>query len=67
MDTVFGAYAYHNQKMEDFINALVAVPDPNNYGVQCDIARSLGVRIDDFTDDEVRYMENEIERRRQYR
>ena len=67
MDTVFGAYAYHNQKMEDFINALAAVPDTNNYGVQNQIARELGIRIDDFTDDEISYMENEIGRRHMYK
>ena len=67
MDTVFGAYAYHNQKMEDFINALAAVSNPNSYEIQYEVARSLGVRIDDFTDDEINYMENEIGRRRMYR
>lgn len=66
-NVAFSSYAYHNQKMEDFINALAAVPDPNNYGVQNQIARSLGIRIDDFTDDEISYMENEIGRRHMYK
>ena len=66
-NVAFSSYAYHQQEIEDFINALAAVHNPNNYEVQCDIARNLGIRIDDFTDDEINYMENEIGRRYYYK
>ena len=33
-NVAFSAYAYHQQGIEDFINALAATEDPNDYGVQ---------------------------------
>ena len=56
-------YTYHQQKVEDFINALAATEDPNDYGVQCEIARSLSINMDDFTDAEIEYIEREVAKR----
>ena len=53
-------YTYHQQKVEDFINALAATEDPNDYGVQREIARSLSINMDDFTDTEIEYIEREV-------
>mgnify|MGYP003297790398 CR=1 FL=1 len=61
--TAFNAYAYHQQKVEDFINALAATEDPNDYGVQREIARSLSINMDDFTDAEIEYIEREVAKR----
>ena len=56
-------YTYHQQKIEDFINALAASPDPNDYSAQREIAWSVGVRMDDLTDAEIDYIEREVAKR----
>lgn len=56
-------YTYHQQKVEDFINALAAVADPNDYGVQRQVAHAVGIRIDDLTDAEINYVEREVAKR----
>ena len=56
-------YTYHQQKVEDFINELAATEDPNDYGVQREIARSLEINMDDFTDAEIEYIEREVAKR----
>ena len=59
----FNAYAFHQQKIEDFISALAATFDPNDYEIQREVARECGVRIDDFSDDEIEYIEKEVAKR----
>ena len=59
----FSTYAYHQQGIEDFINALAATEDPNDYGVQREIARSLSINMDDFTDADIKYIEREVAKR----
>lgn len=59
----FNAYAFHQQQIEDFINALAAVADPNDYDAQRYVARDVGIRIDDLTDDEREYIEREVAKR----
>lgn len=56
-------YTYHQQKVEDFINALAATEDPNDYEVQREIARSLSINMDNFTDAEIEYIEREVAKR----
>lgn len=56
-------YTYHQQKVEDFINALAAVADPNDYEVQRYVARDVGIRIDDLSDGEINYIEREVAKR----
>ena len=56
-------YTYHQQKVEDCINKLAATEDPNDYGVQREIARSLSINMDDFTDAEIEYIEREVAKR----
>lgn len=56
-------YTYHQQKVEDFINALAAVADPNDYEVQRYVARDVDIRIDDLSDGEINYIEREVAKR----
>lgn len=63
VNVAFSAYAYHQQQVEDFIDALAAVADPNDYEVQRQVSHDVGVRIDDFTDDEINYIEREVAKR----
>lgn len=66
-NVAFSSYAYHKQKIEDFINALAATADPNNLWTQRQIAQDLNICIEDFTDDEIDYIGNEVGRRYCYR
>ena len=62
-NTAFSAYAYHEQQIEDFIEALAASPDPNDGTAQVRIAASIGISPNSFTPDELRYIEREVEKR----
>lgn len=59
----YNAFAYHQQKIEDFINALSDERDPNDYWTQRHVARNVGVQIDDFSDDDIEYIEREVAKR----
>lgn len=60
----FNAYAFHQQAIEDYINALAACPDPNDYEVQRSLARRfLGYSLDCLTDAEIEYIEKEVAKR----
>ena len=43
--TAFNAYAYSQQKIEDFINALAASPDPNDWATQCELAEAANLNL----------------------
>ena len=62
-NTAFSAYAYHEQQIEDFIEALAASPDPNDGAAQVRIAASIGISPNSLTPDELRYIEREVEKR----
>ena len=62
-NTAFSAYAYHEQQIEDFIEALAASPDPNDGAAQIRIAASVGISPNSLTPDELRYIEREVEKR----
>ncbi len=62
-NTAFSAYAYHEQQIEDFIEALAASPDPNDGAAQVRIAASIGISPNSLTSDELRYIEREVEKR----
>lgn len=59
----FSAYAFHQQQIEDFINALSATSDPNDYSNQCAAAQCSGLDPSSLTADEVEYIEREVARR----
>lgn len=59
----FSAYAYHQQQIEDFINALAATGDPNDYSNQCAAAQCAGLDPNSLTSDEIKYIEREVAKR----
>lgn len=63
VNTAFSAYAYHQQTIEDFINALANTHNPNDYEIQRHIAHQLSMNLDDLTDDEIEYIEREVAKR----
>jgi hypothetical protein len=63
-NTAFSAYAYHQQRIEDFINLLAASDDPNDFETQIDAAIDSGVDYNRLTSDELEYIEKEVVKRR---
>jgi hypothetical protein len=61
--TAFGAYSYHQQQIEDFINALAATPDPNDYTCQRAAYEYARLDPDSLTQDEWNYIEREVAKR----
>lgn len=59
----FNAYAFHQQQIEDFINALAATNDPNDYSNQCAAAQCAGLDPNTLTSDEIEYIEREVAKR----
>ena len=59
----FNAYAFHQQQIEDFINALAATSDPNDYFNQYAVAQCVGLDLDTLTSDEIKYIEREVAKR----
>lgn len=61
--TAFNAYAYRQQQIEDFINALAATADPNDYSNQCAAALCANLNMDSLTFAETDYIELEVAKR----
>ena len=59
----FSAYAFHQQQIEDFINALAATSDPNDYSNQCAAAQCAGLDPNTLTSDEIENIEREVAKR----
>ena len=59
----FNAYAFHQQQIEDFINALAATSNPNDYFNQCAAAQCAGLDPNTLTSDEIEYIEREVAKR----
>ena len=62
-NTAFSAYAYRQQQIEDFINALASTNNPNDYGNQSTAALVSNLNISSLTSDEVQYIESEVAKR----
>ena len=60
----FNAYAYRRQKIEDFINALAATDNPNDYWNQRYACRQSGIDMSDLSAEDVDYIEREVIKRR---
>ena len=56
----FSAYTFHQQQIEDFINALAATSDPNDYSNQCAAAASAELDLNTLTSYEIAYIESEV-------
>lgn len=61
--TAFNAYASRRQQIEDFINALAATKDPNDYNSQWAAALCANLNMSSLTTDEIDYIEREVNRR----
>lgn len=62
-NVAFSAYAFHQQEIEDFINALAATSDPNDYSNQRAAAQCSGLDVNSLTSDEIDYIEREVAKR----
>ena len=62
-ELAFNAYAFHQQQIEDFIDALAATSDPNDYSNQCAAAQCAGLDPNTLTSDEIKYIEREVAKR----
>lgn len=56
-------YYHHRQKMEDFINALAAEPNPNVLARQQELARAAGLNLNNLTSYDINYIEKEVAKR----
>ena len=63
VNVAFSAYAFHQQQIEDFIDALASTSDPNDYSNQCAAAQYTGLDLDTLTSDEIEYIEKETAKR----
>ena len=63
VNVAFSVYAFHQQQIEDFINALAATSDPNDYSNQYAAAQCAGLDPDTLTSDEIEYIEREVANR----
>ena len=61
--TAFGAYSYHQQQIEDFIDVLAASDDPNDQHNQYAAARCVELDPGSLTSDEMAYIEREVAKR----
>ena len=61
--TAFNAYAYHQQKIEDFINLLAAEPDPNDADIQWALCYKVGLNPDNLSPYDLDYIEREVAKR----
>ena len=61
--TAFNAYAYSQQRIENFIKALAAAVDPNDISAQADAALAANLNISSLTRDEREYVEREVAKR----
>ena len=61
----FSAYAMRSQQLTDIVQQLSTInDDPNDFLVQQSIFRAVGIDSDTLTDQEVKYIEREVSRRR---
>jgi hypothetical protein len=62
-DPAFACYAMHKQSIEDFIDELSKVSNPNDPNIQNCIADDCCLVFSLLTDDEKEYIEREVSRR----
>ena len=56
----FSAYANRQELIEDFIDILSTMDDPNDYINQCIAARCVGLDPASLTENEIEYIEEEV-------
>lgn len=62
-NTAFSAYAFHQQKIEDFIDIIVNSNNPNDTIVQTNALRKVGLKPSDLTSDDIVYIEREVNKK----
>lgn len=62
--TAFNSYAYHQQKIEDYINILAAAPDPTDWHAQIEAITESDIDYHLLTADDIEYIEREVAKRR---
>lgn len=67
INVAFSAYAFHQQQIEDFINALAETNDPNDFDNQSAAALAANLNIDSLTVQERNYIESEVAKRHVWR
>jgi hypothetical protein len=60
----FSAYAYHTSQLDEFAERLAEEDDPNDVWVQARIACDLDINLVRLTDNEIKYIEEEVAMRR---
>lgn len=63
-DVAFLAYVAHAESIEDFINALAQVEDPNDLSIQHRLAYECNLDINTLTSSEIKYIQKEVSERR---
>ena len=56
----FSAYAFHQQRVEEFISYLAAADDPDDTTTQMEIAAECSLNLDDLTEDERYYIARRV-------
>ena len=62
-NVAFSCYAKYTQDMEDFIDALAAAPDPNDWATQNGLAAAHDINLNALTRQEREYIEREVAKR----
>ena len=62
-NVAFSCYAKHTQDMEDFIDALAASADPNDWATQNRLAAAHDINLNSLTRQEREYIEREVAKR----
>ena len=65
--TAFNAYAYNQQRLENFINYLASTDDPNDFDNQSAAALAANLNIGSLTAQERNYIESEVAKRHVWR
>ena len=61
--TAFNAYAYHQQKIEDYINILAQSDNPFDWETQIDAIYESDIDYHSLTSDELDYIDKEVAKR----
>lgn len=59
----FNAYAHHQSAIDEYINRLAAVDNPNDSATQVNLLYAAGLSPDALTSDDIEYIEREVSRR----
>ena len=59
----FNSFIHHQQKVENFIDALIMTDDPSDYWTQQYVANQCDVDIENLSDNDREYIEREVSRR----